>query len=95
MNYAKATEPWSSLETRSTDLLRQAKESGQPVILTRDGRPAAILQDVATYQRQREALLLLKLTMQGEQDYRQGAVLSDTDADAHFRKKLAELADRE
>lgn len=94
MNYAKATEPLSSLKTRSAALIRHAKETGQPVILTRNGRPAAILQDVETYQRQREALILLKLAMQGEQDYRQGDVLSDSEADDHFRKRLDEIASR-
>jgi prevent-host-death family protein len=94
MNYAKATEPLSSLKTRSADLIRHSKETGQPVILTRNGRPAAILQDIETYQRQRDALLLLKLAMQGERDYRRGDVLSDEEADAHFRSKLEELAAR-
>jgi prevent-host-death family protein len=94
MNYAKATEPLSSLKTRSAELIRHAKETGQPVILTRKGRPAAILQDVETYQRQREALILLRLAMQGERDYRRGDVLSDAEADEHFRKKLEELGSR-
>lgn len=94
MNYAKATEPLSSLKTRSAELIRHSKETGQPVILTRNGRPAAILQDVETYQRQREAMILLKLAMQGERDYRRGDVLTDAEADEHFRSKLDELASR-
>ena len=94
MNYAKATHPLSSLKHRSTELIRQAKETGQPVILTRRGRPAAIIQDVETYQKSREALLMLKLVMQGERDYRVGDVLGDTAADQHFRKKLEELVER-
>lgn len=95
MNYINATEPLSALKTRSTELIRQAKETGQPVILTRSGRPAAILQDVGTYQKQRESLLMLKLAMQGERDYRRGEVFSDADADEHFRAKLKDLSDRE
>ena len=94
MDFSKATEPLSSLKTRSLELIRQSKETGQPVILTQSGRPAAILQDVATYQKQRETLLLLKLAMQGERDYRRGEVFSDAEANEHFRKKLDELADR-
>ena len=91
MRYAEGIEPLSSLETRSVELLRKARETGEPVLLTEAGKPAAVLQDAVSYQRQRDALMLLKLAVQGERDYRQGAVLDHKEADAHFREKLAGL----
>lgn len=94
MSYANTIEPATALKTRLTELLRKARESGQPVILTQNGKAAAVLQDMASYERQRRSLLFLKLVAQGERDYREGAILSDEDAVAHFRAKLAELTDR-
>lgn len=95
MNYAKGIEPFSALESRSAELLREARESGSPVLLTEDGRPAAVLQDIAAYQRQRDTLALLKLVIQGENDYRRGDVLDHQAADAHFQGKLDALRSRE
>ena len=91
MSYSDVIEPATALKTRLSELLRRARETGQPVILTQKGKAAAVLQDLASYERQRRSLLFLKLVAQGERDYREGAVLSDEEADAHFRSKLAEL----
>ncbi len=52
-------------------------------------KATAVLQDVDSYQRQREALLLLKFLARGDRDARKGNLLSDDDADRHFRDKLA------
>lgn len=91
MSYADVIEPATALKTRLSELLRRARETGQPVILTQKGKATAVLQDLATYERQRRSLLFLKLVAQGERDFREGAVLSHEEADAHFRAKLAEL----
>ena len=91
MNYTEAIEPVTVLKTRSADLIRRARDSGQPVIITQNGKATAVLQDVETYQRERQALLLLKYLARGERDYREGKVLSDEEADEHFRAKLAAM----
>ena len=91
MNYTKAIEPVTVLKTRSADLIRRAHDSGQPIIITQNGRATAILQDVESYERERQALLLLKYLARGDQDYRQGRVMSDEEADDHFRTRLAAL----
>ncbi len=91
MNYAKGIEPLSALESRSAELVQTARDTGNPVLLTEEGRPTAVLQDVDSFQRQRDTLALLKLVVQGENDYRRGDVLSHSEADSHFRRKLADL----
>jgi len=95
MDLSDAIEPVTVLKTRSAELIRRARETRQPVIITQNGKATAVLQDVETYQRQRQALLLLKYVASGERDLRDGAVLSDTDADNHFRDKLKSLAEIE
>lgn len=95
MDFSDAIEPVTVLKTRSAELIRKARETRQPVIITQNGKATAVLQDVESYQRQRQALLLLKYISLGERDLRNGEVLSDTDADAHFRDKLKSLAENE
>ncbi len=91
MNYADAIEPVTVLKTRSADLIRRARDSGQPVIITQNGKATAVLQDVESYQRERQALLLLKYLARGDRDHRKGRVLSDQEADDHFRARLAAM----
>ena len=91
MYYAKGIEPISALASRTAELLETARETGSPILLTEEGRPAAILLDVDSYQRQRDTLALLKLVVQGDNDYRRGDFISDAEADQHFRQKLAAL----
>ena len=88
MDLPDAIEPVTVLKTRSAELIRRARETRQPVIITQNGKATAVLQDVESYQRQRQALMLLKYVALGERDLRDGAVLSDADADTHFRDKL-------
>ena len=89
MNLVKAIEPVTTLKSRSAELVRRARETRQPIIITQNGKATAVLQDVETYQRQRDALNLLKFLARGDHDYRQGDLLSDAEADRHFRDRLA------
>ncbi len=91
MNFAEAIEPVTILKTKSAELIRRARESRQPIVITQNGKASAVLQDVDSYQRQRQALLLLKFLARGDRNYREGEVLSDADADRHFRAKLAAM----
>ena len=43
------------------------------------------------YQRQRQALLLLKYLARGDRDYRHGNLLTDSEADQHFRARREAL----
>jgi len=95
MDLPDAIEPVTVLKTRSAELIRRARETRQPVIITQNGKATAVLQDVESYQRQRQALLLLKYVALGERDLRDGSVLPDADADARFRDKLKSLAENE
>lgn len=86
-----AIEPVTVLKKRSAELIRKARESGQPVVITQNGKATAVLQDVESYQSQRQALLLLKYLAEGDRDHREGRVLADAEADRRFRDKLAAL----
>ena len=88
MNFVKAIEPVTTLKSKSAELVRRARETRQPIIITQNGKATAVLQDVETYQRQREALMLLKYLARGDRDHRRGRLLSDAEVDQHFRDRL-------
>ena len=66
--------PITYLKSRAADLLKQVNETHRPVIITQNGEPRAVLQDPQSYESMREALGLLKLISQGEEDIRKGKV---------------------
>ena len=91
MDYAKGIEPVTVLKTRSAELIRQAQETGQPIIITQNGKPTAVLQDVESFQRQREALTLLKILAKGDQELSEGKTISHDEVMRRIERKLKDL----
>ena len=93
MNIATSVEPVTQFKTRSAQLIRAAKETGQPIIITQNGRATAILQDVDSYQAQRNALLLLKFLAQGDRELNRGQAIGHSQIKRHFAETIEVLAD--
>ena len=91
MDYATGIEPVTVLKTKSAELIRQARETGQPIIITQNGKATAVLQDVESFQREREALTLLKILAKGDQEINEGKGLSHDDVMRSIERKLKDL----
>lgn len=91
MNYANDIEPVTVLKTRSAELIKRARDTGQPVVITQNGKPTAVLQDVESFQRQRETLLLLKALVQGDRDYQAGRAMTHKQAQTRLKRALNKL----
>jgi prevent-host-death family protein len=91
MDFANGIEPVTVLKTRSAELIRQARESGQPIIITQNGKPTAVLQDVESFQRQREALTLLKILAKGDQELSAGDGIGHDEVLQRIERKLKHL----
>jgi len=76
------------LKSRAADLLKQINETHRPVIITQNGEPKAVLQDPASYENMRNALGILKLISQGEEDIRNGKVKSQEEVFAGIEKNF-------
>lgn len=74
MNILQDIKPVTYLKARASDLLKQINETHRPVIITQNGEPKAILQDPKSYEDMRNAIGILKLISQGEQEIREGKV---------------------
>ena len=91
MKYSEAIEPVTTLKTRSAELIRRARDTGQPIVITQNGKATAVLQDVESFDRQRKALLLLRYLTQAEDEIRSGKGVPHAKAVRHFERKLKEL----
>jgi prevent-host-death family protein len=60
------------LKSKAADLLKQINETHRPVIITQNGEPKAVLQDPQSYENMRNAIGMLKLISQGEEDIKNG-----------------------
>lgn len=72
MNIKTDIKPVTFLKAKAADLLKQINETHRPVIITQNGEPKAVLQDPKSYENMRNAIGILKLISQGEEDIRIG-----------------------
>ncbi len=72
MKISNDIKPVSFLKSRAADMLRQVNETHRPIIITQNGEPRAVLQDPESYENMRNAIGLLKLLSQGEEDVLEG-----------------------
>ena len=72
MNISQDIKPVTYLKSKAADLLKQINETHRPVVITQNGEPRAVLQDPESYQNMRNAIGILKLISQGEDEIRSG-----------------------
>ena len=90
MNISKDIKPVTYLKSRAADLLKQINETHRPVIITQNGEPRAVLQDPESYQNMRNAIGILKLLSQGEDEIRRGKSKSQRKVFENIEKILKE-----
>jgi prevent-host-death family protein len=92
MNITEDIRPVTYLKNQAADVLKQINETQRPMIITQNGEPKAVLQDPVSYENMRNAIGLLKLISQGEDDVKQGKVKSQDDVFADLEKRVRENA---
>lgn len=93
MDSSKDVEPVTSLKRDAAALIERARERSSPIVITQNGRPTAVLQDVESFERQRRALLLLKLLAQGERDHEAGRTAAHSAVNDRIVAKIRALRD--
>lgn len=89
--YSSNIEPITHLKTDSARLVKKVRQGHEPVYITQNGEPVAVLMDVALYERQKKALYLLKHLMQRDQTAHSRQLLTEEEANQRLDKKLAGL----
>lgn len=90
MNITRDIKPVTYLKSKAASLLDQINDTRRPVIITQNGEPRAVLQDPESYESMRNAIGLLKLVAQGEEDIRSGRVRDQEDVFAGLETSLKE-----
>ena len=90
MNISKDIRPITYLKSRAADLLRQINETHRPVFITQNGEAKAVLQDPESYENMRNAIGILKLISQGEEDIKNGKSKSQEEVFTNIETILRE-----
>ncbi len=90
MNLSEDIKPITYLKSRAADLLKQINETHRPVVITQNGEPKAVLQDPESYENMRNAIGILKLISQGEEDVKAGKSKSQEEVFANIENLLRE-----
>jgi prevent-host-death family protein len=89
MNISKDIKPITYLKSKAPDLLKQINQTHRPVVITQNGEPRAVLQDPESYENMRNAIGILKLISQGEEDVKTGRLKSQEDVFANIEDNLS------
>lgn len=90
MNLTEDIQPVTYLKGNAAHLLNQVNETRRPVIITQNGLARAVLQDTASYESMRNAIAMLKLMVQGENDIRAGRVSGQEEVFTRIEARLTE-----
>lgn len=93
MDLSDSIEPVTALKTKSARLIRKARQSRRPIVITQSGKPVAVLQDVESFEQTRKALLLLKFLARGSRELEKGKGIPHVEVERRIRRKVRALKD--
>ncbi len=88
MKITNDIKPITYLKSKAADVLNQINETHRPIIITQNGEPRAVLQDPESYENMRNAIGLLKLISQAEDDVSTGKTSTQECVFARIEEKL-------
>ncbi len=78
----------SDFKADASRLLKEVRENPLSLVLTQNGRASAVVQDYKQFKRQQDALLMLKLMVQGEADIQNNRLTSQDAVFSSMREQL-------
>ncbi|MBK1688806.1 type II toxin-antitoxin system Phd/YefM family antitoxin [Rubrivivax gelatinosus] len=90
MREPSRTKPFSDFVAHASEVLAEVAAQRQPLVLTENGEPKAVLQDMASYTETQETLALLAMLALGQQEVDAGEVVPAAEVVARLRAKRAE-----
>jgi prevent-host-death family protein len=81
-------EPLSEFRKKSADFVKRLKKEKNPIVLTQHGKSAAVLLDVAEYERISRKMELLEDLLEAKQQVEQGNTFNMKDAKKRIEDHL-------
>jgi prevent-host-death family protein len=88
INLVEDIKPISYVKAHTADVLKQIEEKNNPVVITQNGEAKAVLMNVHYYQGIIDSINLLKILSIGENDIKNGKIISEEEMDKRIEKIL-------
>ena len=72
MKLSESIKPISYLKAHTSELIRDVADNQRTLIITHNGEAKAIVQDLASYERMKESIALLKILAQSSKSKKEG-----------------------
>jgi prevent-host-death family protein len=82
------TQSVSFVKAHLAEVIHEVNASRKPMVVTQNGASTVVIQDHDSYQRTREALMMLKLLAMGEADVAKGRTIPQTEVFGALKKRL-------
>ena len=89
MRLSTRVKPISYVKANAAQVIEELHECREPLVITQNGEPAAVLLDIKTYDADQEALALLKIIALGRAQIEEGKGVPAKDAFAAVRRRRA------
>ena len=89
MRLSEAIKPISYLKSDADEILSDLSSSHQPIIITKEGKARAVVQDIESYEATQESLALLKILALNSQAKQQGKYKTAKSTFADIRQQIA------
>lgn len=87
MGLASQIKPISYLKANAAEVLEKLAETHEPMIITQNGEAKAVIQDIASYEKNQETLALLKILARGKRQVEEGKVTPIEEVVAGLRRR--------
>lgn len=82
--------PYSTFRATLSVYMAQTKKTHRPILVTQNGKAAAVLMDVGDFEAMQERQAILQDIARGEQDVREGRVTSNDDVFRALKARFSE-----
>lgn len=91
MKLSESVKPISYLKTHASEVIRDVSENYKTILITHNGEAKAILQDVKVYEKQQDAIDLLKILSLSNKSANDGKIKSFNKTFSDLKKQINEL----
>ena len=84
--------PIGEFKTHASRVIRQLRDTGRPIVITQNGRPAGVLVSAAEFDRLTERDRFVEAVREGLADSEAGRLVSDAELTAEFNARHRQKA---
>ena len=88
INLAEDIKPISYVKSHTAEVLKQVEDKNNPLVITQNGEPKAVLMDVRQYQHILDSVNLLKILSIGENDIKNQRIYTHEELDEKIKSIL-------